>query len=197
MRARQWMTGSVAALALAAIVVSCGGTGGGGGGSKGGTGQQFILNSNNSGRLVLNVDPGEVDANKSDRIGLVAILSDSRGNGVSGVPVTFSSDIDDITFIPASGTAVTNASGRSDIIAVAGSTPTGTGAIIGTGAIFAEPSAAFGLRAQVPITLFDVGFIDADILGVIPSSIDLVEPAPGEVDRRVRPHPQLQDDLHL
>lgn len=182
MRAWQWMMGSVAALAVAAVIVSCGGTGGGGG-SKGNTGQQFILNSNNSGRLSLNVNPGEVDANKSDRIGLVAILSDSRGNGVSGVPVTFSSDIDDITFIPASGTAVTNASGRADIIAVAGVSPTATGAIVGTGAIFAEPSRAFGLRAQVPITLFDVGFIDTvdGLLGLIPTGLDLVEPAPGQV----------------
>lgn len=180
MRARNWMMGSVAVLALAAVIVSCGGTGGGGG-DKGDTDNQFILNSNNSGRLNLNVSPAEVDANKSDRIGLVATLSDSTGRGVQGVTITFSSDIDDITFLPADGTAVTNALGRADIIAVAGTTPTETGEIIGTGAIFAQTPSGFGLRAQVPITLYDVGFIDSDVLGVIPASLTLVEPAPGQV----------------
>jgi hypothetical protein len=180
------MTGGLTALAFAAVIVSCGGTGGGGG-SKGNTDQQFILNSNNSGRLVLNVSPGTVDANKSDRIGLVATLSDSLGHGISGVTITFSTDIGDITFLPGAnsdgtiGIAVTDAGGRADIIAVAGTTPTGTGAIVGQGAIFAQTPSGFGLRAQVPITLLDVGFIDADILGVIPSSLDLVEPAPGQV----------------
>lgn len=180
MQTRKWVTGGLAVLALAAVIVSCGGTGGGGG-SKGNTGQQFILNSNNSGRLILNVSPNEVDANKSDRIGLVAVLSDSFGHGTAGVTITFSSDIDDITFIPADGTAVTDATGRADVIAVAGSTPTGTGAIVGTGAIFAQTPQGFGLRAQVPITLYDVGFIDGDVLSVIPSSLDLVEPGPGQV----------------
>ncbi len=180
MRARNWMMGGVALLALATMVVSCGGTGGGGG-SKGGTDQQFILNSNNSGRLNLNVSPGEVDANKSDRIGLVATLSDSLGHGISGVTITFSSDIDDITFLPADGIAVTDANGRADVIAIAGSIPTGTGAIVGTGAIFAKTPAGFGLRAQVPITLLDVGFIDGDVLSVIPASLSLVEPGIGQV----------------
>ncbi len=180
MHARKWITGSFTALALAALVVSCGGTGGGGG-KKGSTDQQFILNSNNSGRLILNVSPDSVDANKTDRIGLVAVLSDSHGNGISGVTIEFSSDLDDITFLPSSGTAVTNANGRADVIAVAGTTPTGTGDIIGRGAIFAETPPGFGLRSQVPITLYDVGFIDSEILGVIPTSLDLVEPAPGQV----------------
>ncbi|MCC6849719.1 MAG: hypothetical protein IT294_14540 [Deltaproteobacteria bacterium] len=180
MRARNWMMGSAAVLALAAVVVSCGGTGGGSGG-KGDTGNQFILNSNNAGRLNLNVSPAEVDANKSDRIGLIATLSDSFGKGTQGVAITFSSDIDDITFIPPDGIAVTDSLGRADIIAVAGSTPTGTGAIVGTGAIFAQPPSGFGLRAQVPITLYDVGFIDAEVLGVIPASLSVVEPAPGQV----------------
>jgi hypothetical protein len=186
MRARNLMTGALAVLALAAVVVSCGGTGGGGSGDDGGTSQQFILNSNNTGRLNLNVSPATVDANKSDRIGLVATLSDSQGRGIQGVAITFHSDIPDITFIPSdengeTGTAVTDASGRADIIAVAGTTPTGTGEIVGTGAIFAQTPSGFGLRAQVPITLLDVGFIDSDVLAVIPSSLELVEPAPGQV----------------
>lgn len=182
MRTRNWMVGGVAVLALAAVVVSCGGTGGGGGGGgHDGIDQQFILNSNNAGRLNLNVSPAEVDANKSDRIGLVATLSDSQGQGIQGVAITFTSDIDDITFIPADGVAKTDASGRADIIAVAGSSPTSTGAIVGTGAIVARTPSGFGLRAQVPITLYDVGFIDAEILGVIPSSLKVVEPAPGQV----------------
>lgn len=186
MRGTQWMMGSAAALALAALIASCGGTGGGGG-SKGGTDQQFIRNSNNSGRLTLNVDPTEVDANKSDRIGLVAVLTDAFGRGISGVPITFSTDLDDVTFIPGqppdntTGIAITDSNGRADIIAVAGSTPTGTGAIVGTGAIFATAPQAFALRAQVQITLYDVGFIDAEQLGVIPSEIDLGDPIFGTV----------------
>lgn len=193
MRARQWMMGSVAVLALAAVVVSCGGTGGGGG-SKGNTGQQFIRNSNNAGRLTLTVDPNEVDANRSDRIGLVAILTDSFGKGIVGAKITFSTDLNDVipdigdvTFIPGigpdniTGTATTDANGRADIIAVAGSAPTSTGAILGTGAFFAEAPPGFGLRAQVQVTLFDVGFIDAAALGVIPSQIDLGNPTFGTV----------------
>ncbi len=186
MRGKQWMTGSAAVLALAALIVSCGGTGGGGG-SKGGVDEQFIRNSSNAGRLTLLVDPSEVDANKSDRIGLVAILTDNAGRGIVGVPIAFSTDLGDVTFIPGdppdevTGTAVTDSNGRADIIAVAGATPTGTGAIIGTGAIFATAPQAFGLRAQVQITLLDVGFIDADVLGVIPSQIDLGNPTAGTV----------------
>ena len=186
MRKSQWMMGSLAAFAFAALIVSCGGTGGGSG-SKGGTGQQFIRNSNNSGRLILLVDPSQVDANKSDRIGLTAILTDSLGNPVRGVPIEFSTDLEDVTFIPGdnadntTGSAFTDANGQADIIAVAGSQPTETGAIIGTGAIFAEAPQAFALRAQVQITLYDVGFIDADALGVIPSQIDLGNPTFGTV----------------
>jgi hypothetical protein len=187
MRRSQWVWGGLAAFALATLVVSCGGTGGGGG-SKGNTGEQFIRNSNNSGRLVLIVNPDEVDANKSDRIGLKAILTDSLGNPIRGVTIGFSTDLEDVTFIPGddatndtTGSAVTDANGQADIIAVAGSQPTSTGEIIGTGAIFAEAPPAFGLRAQVQITLLDVGFIDADVLGVVPSSIELTGPFAGGV----------------
>lgn len=186
MRGTRWMMGSAAALALAALIASCGGTGGGGS-KNGGTDQQFVRNSNNSGRLTLNVNPTEVDANKSDRIGLVAVLTDSFGRGIAGVQITFSTDLDDITFIPGqppdntTGIAITDSTGRADIIAVAGTTPTGTGAIVGTGAIFATAPPAFALRAQVQVTLYDVGFIDAESLGVIPSEINLGDPIFGTV----------------
>ena len=184
----RWMGAFVGAVAVAAIVSSCGGTGGGGGGGT--TPEpQFILNSNNSGRLSLNVNPDTVDANKSDRIGLVAVLTDSQGHGISGVSVTFTSEIDDIEFLPNEttdagknfGVAVTDSNGRADILAISGATPTGTGGLIGTGAIFATIPQAFGLRAQVQVTLTDVGFVNADQLGVIPGQVDLVEPAPGQV----------------
>src|SRR5690348_6971950 len=98
MRAHARLWGAIAGVAVTAIViVSCGGTGGGGG-HDGNPGAQFLLNSNNSGRLILNVNPKEVDANKSDRIGLVATLTDATGHPVVGVPILFTSDIDDITF---------------------------------------------------------------------------------------------------
>jgi hypothetical protein len=182
----QWFGATSAVAVLAAVVVSCGGTGGGGG-HHGNPDEQFVLNSNNAGRLILTIDPAEVDANKSDRIGLVARFSDSLGNPIVGVIITFRSDIPDITFIPGTivagtniGQAVTDVHGVADIIAVAGVLPTGTGAIVGTGAIFAEPPPTFGLRAQTAITLLDIGFIGGDTLAVIPSGYDLVEPAPGE-----------------
>ncbi len=198
MRTTRWLGSVLGTAAAAAIIVSCGGTGGGGG-SKGQPNQQFVLNSNNSGRLTLNVSPNEVDANKSDRLGLTALLTDVQGRGVSGVVVTFISDVDDINastpgdvrFIPNQvddfgrnfGLAVTDSNGRADIIAVAGSNPTGTGDIIGTGVFIAEPPSPFGLRAQIPFTLFDVGFIDTvdGSLDVIPPSVALVEPVPGQV----------------
>jgi hypothetical protein len=170
----------------ALLIAGCGGTGGGGGGNSGFPDEQFVLNSNNSGRLTLNVDPTQVDANKSDRLGLVATLTDSAGHPIQGTTIVFVSDIPDITFIPLTtvagrnvGVAVTDAHGNADIIAVAGSSPTGTGAIVGTGAIFAEPPPAFGLRAQVSVTLLDIGFVDASQLGLIPASMDLTEPPPG------------------
>jgi hypothetical protein len=183
----QWFGAAGAVAMLAVLAVSCGGTGGGGGHS-GNPDVQFILNSNNAGRLILNIDPAEVDANKSDRIGLVATLTDNLGNPLIGVIMTFTSDIPDISFIPGGnsggrnfGQAVTDSHGNADIIAVAGSTPTGTGAIVGTGAIFARPPLAFGLRAQTAITLLDVGFIDSAVFSVIPASADVTEPAPGTV----------------
>lgn len=188
MRNRLAWCGTAGAVALVAtVIVSCGGTGGGGGHS-GRPDQQFVLNSNNAGRLVLNINPAEVDANKSDRIGLVATLTDSFGHPIVGTVITFTSDIPDISFIPGStvegtnlGQAVTDAHGNADIIAVAGVSPTGTGDIVGTGAIFAQPPAAFGLRAQAAVTLLDVGFIDAGTFAVIPASADVTEPAPGMV----------------
>src|SRR6185295_19177165 len=94
-----WCGGAAAAAAIAVVIGSCGGTGGGGG-HHGNPDEQFVLNSNNAGRLVLNVNPNEVDANKSDRIGLVATLTDSQGTPIKGAVITFSSDIDDISFIP-------------------------------------------------------------------------------------------------
>jgi len=182
-----WFGAAAAAGVLAIVIASCGGTGGGSG-HGGNPGAQFVLNSNNAGRLILNIDPSTVDANKSDRIGLVATLTDNLGNPISGIVITFSSDLPDITFIPGQtanninfGQAVTDSHGNADIIAVAGTSPTSTGAIVGTGAIFAEPPAGFGLRAQTQITLLDVGFVDAAQLGVIPTTATLVEPAPGAV----------------
>ena len=181
----RWCGGLVVAGAVAVMAVSCGGTGGASG-HHGNPDEQFVLNSNNAGRLVLNVDPNEVDANKSDRIGLVATLTDSQGTPIKGAVITFSSDIDDISFIPNqtvqgrnAGVAVTDSHGNADIIAVAGASPTGTGAIVGTGAIFAAAPPAFGLLAQTQVTLLDVGFIDADAFSVIPTSVTVTEPPPG------------------
>ncbi len=184
-----WIAGAFGAAALALVFASCGGTGGGSG-QKGSPDEQFVLNGNNAGRLILNVNPTEVDANKSDRIGLVATLTDRLGNPIANITIVFSSDIPDISFLPGSvdptsgrnlGFATTDAHGNATVIAIAGSTPTGTGDIIGSAAIFAVAPPGFGLSAQQQLTLFDVGFINADALTVIPSMIDLVEPAPGSV----------------
>jgi hypothetical protein len=183
----RWAVGAVGAAVMAVVAASCGSTGGGGDNQTPPSGG-FVLNSNNSGQLTLTVSPNEVDANKSDRIGLVAKLTDRFGNPVRGIQIRFTSDIPDIRFIPATGgvldaigTAFTDTNGIADIIAVAGADPTGTGAIVGTGAIFAEPTQGFGLRAQQPVTLLDVGFIDAEQLGVIPTEVNLIEPAGGTV----------------
>jgi len=186
---RKWMAGALGCTALGLAVASCGGTGGGGG-QKGNPEDQFILNSNNSGALILNVNPTEVDANKSDRIGLVATLTDRFGNPIANITIVFSSDIPDITFIPGQtdpntgrevGIATTDVNGNADVIAVAGSSPTGTGDIIGSGAIFAAAPPGFGLIAQQQVMLLDIGFIDADVFNVIPMMIDLVEPRPGTI----------------
>jgi len=183
-----WCCGIAAAAAIAVAVVGCGGTGGGSA-HHDNPSEQFVLNSNNSGRLILNVDPAEVNANESDRIGLVATLTDSEGTPIRGTLITFFSDIDDISFIPGDigtngrnfGQAVTDSHGNADIIAVAGMSPTSTGAIVGTGAIFAEPPSGFGLLAQAEVTLLDVGFIGGNTLQVIPPSFSVIEPAPGSV----------------
>jgi hypothetical protein len=187
---RGWLGAAATSVALAVVVASCGGSGGGGG-NKGRPSDQFFLNSNNQGSLILNVNPVEVDANKSDRIGVVATLTQSNGLPIAGVVITFSSDIEDIRFIGSNlvdpdtgveiGFATTDANGNADIIAVAGSIPTGTGGIIGTGAIFAQAPIGLRLTGQVQVTLTDVGFIDSDVLTVIPTDLDLVEPALGSV----------------
>lgn len=186
---RKWMAGALGVTALALAVAGCGGTGGGSG-QHGNPEDQFILNSSNAGRLILNINPATVDANKSDRIGLVATLTDRFGNPIANITIRFFSDVDDISFLPGTtdpttgrqvAFATTDANGNADVIAVAGSTPTGTGAIVGSGAIFALAPQGFGLEAQQQVVLLDIGFIDADAFGVIPMSMDLVEPAPGAV----------------
>jgi hypothetical protein len=184
----RWFRGAALLAVLAASVVGCGGTGGGSG-SKGNPSNQFVLNSSNSGRLTLNVNPAEVDANKTDRIGLVATLTDNRGVPIRSATIVFSSDIPDIRFIPNTldafgnnlGVAVTDSNGVADIIAVAGVDPTGTGDIIGTGALFAEAPPGFGLFAQVQVTLLDVGFVDSDIFLIVPDTISLGNPPFGDV----------------
>src|ERR1043165_1523625 len=94
----KWITTAISAAAIAIIVASCGGTGGGSG-QKGNPEDQFILNSNASGRLILTINPNEGDANKSDRIGLVATLTDRFGHPIPNILITFSSDIPDIQFL--------------------------------------------------------------------------------------------------
>jgi len=88
-----WFRTSGAIALCALLIAGCGGTGGGGGGNNGFPEEQFVLNANNSGRLTLNVDPTQVDANKSDRIGLVATLTDAFGHPIEGTTILFSSDI--------------------------------------------------------------------------------------------------------
>jgi hypothetical protein len=189
---RSWLAAGAVTVGLAVAVASCGGSGGGGG-RKGNPSDQFFLsNASNRGNLVVNVNPVEVDANKSDRIGVVATLTDSLGGPLPGVTIVFTADIDDIRFIGSNpfaedgpndsiGIATTDGNGNADIIAVAGSTPTSTGAILGTGMIFAQAPPAFFLAAGVSVTLTDVGFIDSDVLTVIPSEVSLIEPSIGSV----------------
>jgi len=149
-----------------------------------------VLNTNDLGRLTLNVSPATVDANKTDRIGLFATLTDAFGDPVSGVEITFRSDVPDISFIPGSetesgehfGKARTGPDGIADIIAVAGSSPTASGPIPGVATMIAEAPAPWGLTAIVTVTITDVGFIDSSTgLQVIPAEIPLTEPAIGQV----------------
>jgi len=188
---RKFLGAGAAAAALAAVVASCGGTGGGGG-REANRADQFVLNSSNAGNLLLNVDPTTVDANKSDRLGVVATLTQRNGLPIPNQVITFSSDIQDIRFIGLNlggeegnietvGFATTDENGNADIIAVAGSTPTSTGGIIGRGSIFAQAPPGFSLSARVSVTLTDVGFIDSAILSVIPPAIILTEPSIGSV----------------
>jgi len=191
-RLYRWGATAAAMVVLGAVAAACGGTGGGGG-QKGNPADQFFLsNGSNLGSLVVNVNPNEVDANKSDRLGVVATLSDATGGPIAGVTIQFTADIDDIRFIGSNfftedgpidsiGFATTDANGNADIIAVAGSTPTATGDFLGTGTIFAQAPPAFFLAAGFSVTLTDVGFIDSDVLSVIPSEVTLVEPTIGSV----------------
>ncbi len=187
----------LAALGVALAYFGCGGTGSGGAGHPGGSSErQFVLNTNDFGRLTLNVSSATVDANKTDRIGLFAQLTDARGLPVSGVTITFTSDVPDISFIPQLpsptpapgqppgniGFATTGPDGIADIIAVAGSTPTASGDIQGVARLFASAPSPYSLGAIVTVTLTDVGFIDSKGgLQVIPAEIMLTEPAIGQV----------------
>lgn len=180
-----------AALGVALAYFGCGSTGSGGAGHPGSSSErQFVLNTNDVGRLILNVSPTTVDANKTDRIGLFAQLTDAFGGPVSGVTITFTSDVPDISFIPGVqtesgenlGSAVTGPDGIADIIAVAGSTPTASGPIQGVATLIASAPFPYSLTAIVTVTLTDVGFIDSAAgLQVIPAEITLKDAAIGKV----------------
>jgi hypothetical protein len=165
-----------------ALIGSCGG-GTGGGPSEGPP--VFVLNaagtSSNQGTLTVGVDRASIDANNSDQITVFARLVDPYGEPLRGQPITFQASFQDITFIGApspDGTssfpttfAFTDNNGEAQVTLRAGGTP-------GRLAITASAPPNFHLGGGIFLNLTDVGFVSGD-LQVLPSEINVIDPAPG------------------
>jgi hypothetical protein len=177
-----WNSVALLLLVQAVALSSCGGGTGGGQSERP---PVFVLNaagtSSNQGTLTLGVSRESIDANNSDRLTVFARLLDPYGEPLRGQTITFQASFQDITFIGApspDGTesfpttfAITDNNGEAQVTLRSGGTP-------GRLAITASAPPNFHLGAGIFLNLTDVGFISGD-LQVLPSEIDVIDPAPG------------------
>jgi hypothetical protein len=142
-----------AGLLLAAVLSACGG----GGGSPGGTGTGGIGGS--GGTLTPAVALQLVDASGQPTTTIAnslpsyarATVRDANGVIVAGTVVTFSGDAALVRFIPASGTALTDASGVASIqVLPADSNSAGAGVLKADASVAGAPAKSGSLSFQVP-----------------------------------------------
>lgn len=166
------------ALILAVLGASCGGTGGG----PSDPGNQFVFTAR--GRLILSVqtvgagvDQGCQSQTVSDpkRLLLTATLLDPQGVPFRNQRIAFTAeDFPDATFIPGNdnqGSVLTDDSGQASITLVAGLK-------LGKMRVIAEAPAALNISTGITVTLTQQGFVSQGPLGIIPTSVTFVNPAP-------------------
>jgi hypothetical protein len=166
------------ALILAVLGASCGGTGGG----PSDSGDQFVFTAR--GRLILSVQTVGAGVSQgcqssqavSDpkRLLLTATLLDPQGVPFRNQRITFTAEFPDATFIPGNdnqGSVLTDDSGQASITLVAGLK-------LGKMRVIAEASAALNISTGITVTLTEQGFLSQGPLGIIPSAVTFVNPAP-------------------
>lgn len=165
------------ALILAVLGASCGGTGGG----PSDSGNQFVFTAR--GRLGLAVQTVSASAQQTagaqatldpKKLLLTATLLDPQGVPFRNELVTFTADFPDATFIPGNdntGSVRTDDNGQASITLVAGLT-------LGKMRVVAEAPVALNISTGITVTLTEQGFISLGDLGIIPSAVTFVNPAP-------------------
>src|SRR5712692_9637902 len=157
-----WRVG--VALVLALLGASCGGTGGG----PSDPGNQFVFTAR--GRLNLAVQT----TSDPKKLILTATLLDPQGVPFRNQPITFTAEFPDATFIPGNdnqGSVLTDDSGQASITLVAGLK-------LGKMRVIAEAPAALNISTGITVTLTQQGFVSQGPLGIIPTSVTFVNPAP-------------------
>lgn len=166
------------ALILAVLGASCGGTGGG----PSDSGNQFVFTAR--GRLILSVQTASAGTSQgcqasqgvSDpkRLILTATLLDPQGVPFRNQLITFTADFPDATFIPGNdntGSVLTDDAGQASIALVAGLK-------VGKMRVIAEAPSALNISTGITVTLTEQGFVSLGSLGIVPSSVTFVNPAP-------------------
>src|SRR5262245_58073 len=165
------------ALILAVLGASCGGTGGG----PSDPGNQFVFDAR--GRLNLTVqtvgagvDQGCQPQTVSDpkRLLLTATLLDPQGVPFRNQSITFTAEFPDATFIPGNdnqGSVLTDDRGQASITLVAGLK-------LGKMRVIAEAPAALNISTGITVQVTEQGFFTPGPLGIIPSSLTFLNPAP-------------------
>lgn len=153
-----------AALVLAVLGASCGGTGGG----PSDSGNQFVFTAR--GRLNLAVQT----TSDPKKLILTATLLDPQGVPFRNQPIMFTAEFPDATFIPGNdnkGSVLTDDSSQASITLIAGLT-------IGKMRVIVEAPPALNISTGITVTLTEQGFVSVGPLGIIPSSVTFVNPAP-------------------
>ncbi|MDG2303632.1 MAG: hypothetical protein P8R42_03085 [Candidatus Binatia bacterium] len=179
------------AVLSAALLASCGGGTNSTNSEPATRTPQFVLDpvgtTSNTGSLTMGVSKAGLDANRADRIVVFAQLLDPQRRPLVGVPVGFTTDFPDSSFIPdrtppdgvtqdgfPASSALTDGDGIAQITVVAPSEP-------GRMAIVAATARNLRLSGLIFVNVYDVGFIPGDdgILAVIPVEIKVTDPSTG------------------
>jgi hypothetical protein len=171
------------ALVLALLGASCGGTGGG----PSDSGHQFVFDAR--GRLILTVqtvstgtDQGcPSTGNDPRRLLLTATLLDPQGVPFRNQLITFTAEFPDATFIPSNKNATSGANNQGSILTDDNGQAIITlvaGLKVGRMRVTADAPPALNISTGITVTLTEQGFVSQGDLGIIPTSVTFVNPAP-------------------